>query len=433
VNREGGGPGGGPGDTVDDALRALADALEERAELIARQVEDAYLAEIPEYGGLPPAFAEESYAVSLAGVHGAVAVLRGSSPGSPEEQAEAWAALGRRRARQEFPLYAVVHAFQVGMRVFVEHVAQEAPRFGGLSGPVVARAVGELLDVITNGIARVSEAYTGTRRQLEQLRSRAVDAFFSDLLLGEVEDRDMARAIGAGLAAAPMYAAVVVSLVRDDDPDLTAQDAADAAAAAGRPGSLWGRVGDVGVLIVPVTKAGDASAAAEKLLGIPTAGRRDGQAGLVVTGDARPGLGGVRSSYEDAMNTVSIARRLDLGGHVSRRDVLVPSLLASSGQHSAELQAILAPLIEADRHPGTELLTTLRAFLVAGLSVHKAATALFVHRNTLRARVRRIEQVLDRSIAEHQLMLQLALVAHDLHSPENPQVSPLYFHRRHPT
>lgn len=56
--------------------------------------------------------------------------------------------------------------------------------------------------------------------------------------------------------------------------------------------------------------------------------------------------------------------------------------------------AIVGRLLDADRLGHSDLLRTLEAYLACGGSAAKAATELYVHRNTLRKRVARIEEVL---------------------------------------
>jgi hypothetical protein len=398
VTTWGGGPGGPAAGSVDEALSALADVLEARADAIAAQVEEAYVEEIPEYRGRLAKFQEDSYLVTRAGVVGAAAVLRDTVP-PREQRVTEWRAFGRRRAQQDFPLSAVVHAFQVGVRVFIEHVAEEAPRFGGLSGAVVLRAVSDLMDVVTDGVACVSEAYEAARQEAEAGRRRAVDAFFSDLVLGMLSENDSARATAMGLDPAPSYAAFATPLGADEDLESMRQATGD--------GCLWGRVGNVAVMITPLpaTAVDDVATIAARMFA---------PSRLVAGGERGAGLAGVRTSYEDALQALEMARRLGLSGTVTRRDVLVPGLLAASPFHAAELAGLLEPLVEADRHGEARLLPTLRAYLANGMSAYKAAAALFVHRNTLRARLRRIEQLLGAPIVEIHLALQLGLLAHDL-------------------
>lgn len=392
--------------SVDEALSALADVIETRADAIAHQVEDAYRIEIADYRRRMDEFEEDSYAVTLAGVIGAIAVLRGR-PVPLDERVRQSRAFGRRRARQDFPLSAVVHGFQVGVRIFVEHVAAEAPRFGGLSGPVVLKAVGDLMEVVTSSVAAVSEGYEAARRDLAADRRRAVDAFFSDLVLGVVTDAHVARASAMGLAPASAYVAFATTVGAESLDDLIETRC---------PGCLGGRVGDVIIVIAPVDSPEDVGPRAAALF--PEQDR------LVAIGGPRSGLAGVRAGYEDALQTFELARRLGLSGRVSRREVLVPGLLASTPEYATELTSLIEPLVKADGRGEARLVPTLRSYLASGLSPYKTAAALFVHRNTLRARLRRIEQLLGAPIIEMHLALQLALLAHDLDLPASSREIP---------
>jgi hypothetical protein len=58
--------------------------------------------------------------------------------------------------------------------------------------------------------------------------------------------------------------------------------------------------------------------------------------------------------------------------------------------------AVLDPLLAYDRDHGTELVATLEAFLACSGSWSKAAEAMFIHVNSLRYRIRRIEELTGR-------------------------------------
>ena len=73
--------------------------------------------------------------------------------------------------------------------------------------------------------------------------------------------------------------------------------------------------------------------------------------------------------------------------------------------------ALLDPLVAYDRDHGTELVATLEAFLACSGSWSRAAEAMFIHVNSLRYRIRRIEELTGRdprSLAD-QAALLLAL------------------------
>jgi DNA-binding PucR family transcriptional regulator len=77
---------------------------------------------------------------------------------------------------------------------------------------------------------------------------------------------------------------------------------------------------------------------------------------------------------------------------LGRRYQVLDSLPDQQLQDLAD--AVVGRLAEVDREGHSELLKTLEAYLACGGAVAEAATQLYVHRNTLRKRVARIEEAL---------------------------------------
>lgn len=77
--------------------------------------------------------------------------------------------------------------------------------------------------------------------------------------------------------------------------------------------------------------------------------------------------------------------------------------------------ALLTPLLAYDRDHGTELVSTLQVFLACSGSWSKAAEAMFIHVNSLRYRIRRIQELTGRDprSMEDQAALLLALRIRD--------------------
>lgn len=75
--------------------------------------------------------------------------------------------------------------------------------------------------------------------------------------------------------------------------------------------------------------------------------------------------------------------------------------------------SILGPLADDERHD--DLVRTLEAYLRSHGSVNSVARALYLHRNTVRARLRRIARITghDLSDADARLALRLALLGRD--------------------
>jgi hypothetical protein len=87
-------------------------------------------------------------------------------------------------------------------------------------------------------------------------------------------------------------------------------------------------------------------------------------------------------------------------------------LAAVPGEAQRAFRAsLLAPLLDYDREHGTELVRTLRVFLDCSGSWTKAADGMFVHVNSLRYRIRRVEELTGRDLGSlaDQAALLLAL------------------------
>jgi DNA-binding PucR family transcriptional regulator len=127
-------------------------------------------------------------------------------------------------------------------------------------------------------------------------------------------------------------------------------------------------------------------------------------------GRAHPGAEGIGRSLGEAADAARLAQGRPESGrfmHVDRLG-LAQLLLAWTRTDTFQpaAQSLLAPLADASG----ELLATLSAFLDAESSVTETAAVLGVHRNTVTARIARIESTLgvDLSVPDDRLALHLA-------------------------
>lgn len=127
----------------------------------------------------------------------------------------------------------------------------------------------------------------------------------------------------------------------------------------------------------------------------------------------------LRESYREAMHARSIAERLAEPNPLYFGNLSVYRLLFQL-EDSPELESfcrdLLGPLIEYDRTQNTRLLETLSAYFAHQTNLSRTATALYVHRNTLLYRMRRIAEIThwDLNDPETRLAVQLALRAYRL-------------------
>jgi hypothetical protein len=138
--------------------------------------------------------------------------------------------------------------------------------------------------------------------------------------------------------------------------------------------------------------------------------------------EAHRGLPGIGHGLREAGDATTIATLLgDQGNVVLYRDTgayrYLIDLLDSGGPHD-HLRVAVDRIVSYDRERGSRLLLTLDEYLSQGRSVAAAARALFIHTNTLRQRLERIETLTELSLeGEDLLALQLAVKLARVRSP----------------
>jgi DNA-binding PucR family transcriptional regulator len=150
---------------------------------------------------------------------------------------------------------------------------------------------------------------------------------------------------------------------------------------------------------------------AEEEEGTPSAG---GEAGHGAGGDGWT-VAGVGRALAQARQARRVAALL--GGGVRVVDAAglgsVELLLATAPAEARQAfrASLLSPLLDYDADHGTELVRTLRVFLDCSGSWTRAAEAMFVHVNSLRYRMRRVEELTGRDLGSlaDQAALLLAL------------------------
>jgi purine catabolism regulator len=182
---------------------------------------------------------------------------------------------------------------------------------------------------------------------------------------------------------------------------------------------LWRLRHNQAEIIRPVTDAAEARDVASTLFADFSHRLPDGS-GFVVSmgvGRVRTGPTGIRQSHQEARQALTLGRRIDGPGHLTRFDDLGVYRLLFAAQALPELRAFhdeaLGPLIAYDRAHGADLLRTLEAFFAARCGPKEAASLLGVHRNTVLYRLDRVRELtgLDLDDANVRLRLHLALCA----------------------
>jgi PucR family transcriptional regulator, purine catabolism regulatory protein len=130
-------------------------------------------------------------------------------------------------------------------------------------------------------------------------------------------------------------------------------------------------------------------------------------------GRPKPGIGGVRASYREAEQALTMGTRLFGAGRVVGFGDLGLYRLLYALQGHTELREFyddqVRPLLEYDRRTGAGLMQTLEAFFRCHGSPTEMAHALHLHRNTVLYRLRRIEEIGRLRLDDPEVRLNLHL------------------------
>ena len=120
--------------------------------------------------------------------------------------------------------------------------------------------------------------------------------------------------------------------------------------------------------------------------------------------------------YRETCELMEISRKTRGPGQIAVKEELdVYRLLYRCGpqkEMSVFCRDILGPLLEEGGEDGAELLHTLDGFLRVGAVVRSAAQSLFIHENTLRYRLKKIEDILGMDLKNPSHRFRLAIALH---------------------
>ncbi|MFJ9405494.1 PucR family transcriptional regulator [Streptomyces sp. NPDC101393] len=281
---------------------------------------------------------------------------------------------------------------------------------------------------------------TERSRSLQEAEQRLGAAVLKMLLAGEPDHaRAVAGRLYGGLLDAPFRVVVAEPVAADDDPSAAQPAAAGSAestatldaladamdSAAARTGEAVLAVPDPGRLVVLVVDGGAAAeacaahaAVAEARAGTPPRSRgRSARAeagrtgtGLAVGMSAPTGPTAAANAYRQAEQALSVARRRGRA-LVEHEDVAAGSVLPLLADDAVRAFAdgLLRSLRDHDATGRGDLVASLRAWLSRHGQWDAAAADLGVHRHTLRYRMRRVEEILGRSLDDADVRMELWL------------------------
>lgn len=340
---------------------------------------------------------------------------------APQQESLLALALAGRVSAQEFAARAAsagypVHAPQVlcafsflpenaGGRA-VEELTRETAQ--ALTAALSARALPFLSCSSLNQIYLLFAAADGMGKKAAGARQAASTA--------EVSAAGMAGNAGAARQAAGASAAGMARQAAGDAAEKAgaAQHAA-APAGAQRQAAEASAPGDAPSARAEVSASAEVKAAAEAVLAelYSLAHARIKREECCAGATLAPALGDIIILYHEARTALDIARgqHLHTAPYVYEHGGLAELIVGSSmTEHFRSFaNGLLAPLAAQDARSHGRLMETLAAFVAANGNVLHAAEQLYIHRNTLKYRLRQIEKALGGSLDDPDLRLKLQL------------------------
>ncbi|MEU7281898.1 helix-turn-helix domain-containing protein [Streptomyces sp. NPDC045431] len=275
----------------------------------------------------------------------------------------------------------------IGLRLLVRaHLATAQDVRAELRGP----AADHLLAAVAQAVDAFAEGHERAQRMAIRQQEAMRREFIDDLLHGRSDPGRLAERAGRfGLLLSHAHAVAVAEGPEpyDDGYPVTR----------GVESSLTARFGDRRILLT--TKDGRLICIAPgdqaEVLGFfakQAYAATDG--GRVAIGRAHPGVGGVVHSYEEALNALDLAARMQLEDPVLHAaDLLVYPVLARDRQAMADLvRTVLGPLQQA-RGGAQPLIDTLVAYFDTGCVAAEAARRLSLSVRAMTYRLERIHRL----------------------------------------
>ncbi|MFE2011166.1 PucR family transcriptional regulator [Streptomyces sp. NPDC059491] len=294
---------------------------------------------------------------------------------------------GRARARQGVPLADTLHAYRIGAELLWAEILEEART--EVSADVLLSESTRFWASFGLYAEATAEAYREKAAELtsrgQARRSTLVEALFS----GIITDRTLweaARELGL-----PEHGPYAVAVAEAGAPGEEPLSGAETALRQEELPSVWRLLPDQQLA----------------LIALPTATAETACLRVLRRAHARVGFSPRFQALQDTPQALRFAR-LALAGLRSGRtgvarfdDNPLAMVVAAAPAEAAHLvEAVLQPVIDLPAPERSRLLTTLEHWFTAAGSAGAAAQSLFVHPNTVRYRLRRVEELTGRSLTD---------------------------------
>ena len=309
---------------------------------------------------------------------------------------------GRIRAEQGVPLADTLHAYRLGFELLWSEVLSEARAHPEVTDADLVAGSAETWALFGRYAEAVAASYREATvelaRQCGARRSALVEALITGAVADQVGLSDFASRLGL-----PDRGPYVVAAAAVPTPGVDPLPGIESALRAIRVASCWQLRPDLQVGIIALA---DGAAETECLRTLRCLG-------------ARVGVSPRFEALRDAPQALRFARLAldgmpgDAPGVARFDDRPLAMLIAAAPDEAARLvKTALGPMLELPELERARLVETLEHWFAEGGSAAEAARLLCVHPNTVRYRLRRIEELTGRSLTDPAALCDLGTALH---------------------
>ena len=392
----------------DVEIASLADSLLARVPELTEQLVARILEQVDIYGSGGPIGVDDLRASCRANLEFMCRQLAHPGPldlSAPRET-------GRRRAQQGAPLAAIQTSYRIAFRLLWDSVVAEAKRTGTVSNEALVGVASEVWALIDAYTTALGSAYRDEMAEQMLRRDQERSAFVEALLGGRITDTatlwEAADLLGLPYQGAfAVVAGEVPALARQALPDIENRLRARGI------GSAWRLLPDVHVGVVSLRIEDALEQLLESVRGMAK---------------ARVGVSPVFTRLDETPSALHLARVAMASAVPGRAGVILfddeplPVLVVSAPTTAYRItRVVLGRLLELPRGEQELLLETLAVFFTAGGATNEVARQLYCHPNTVRHRLRRIEQKTGRSLDDPRAAAELCIALEALRRlPDDP-------------
>ncbi|MFI1073584.1 PucR family transcriptional regulator [Streptomyces puniciscabiei] len=390
-------------------IAPVATALLGRAQELGARMARRIRAEVTYYGAQGPVALEELTASCRRNTELVFGQLANGCTAGMDPAEET----GRRAAREGAPLGELLHAYRVGSEFLWSELAAEARAARAVTADTIVSLAAWW---VNEGLAAAaSDAYRETASELllqrDRERSVLVEALFTGVLTDRTTLWEAADALGL-----PTEGPFVVVAAAVPAPGREALPGIEPRLQAERIRSAWRLLPDLHIGVTAV-RGPDGEDAVLRVLGGFT--------------PARVGISPAYDALRDTPRALRYARlalaRLPAGapGLVRFDDSPLALLVAANVDDATRIaDTVFARVLELPPEERHRLLDTLEQWYDSGGSAADTARRLYCHRNTVRYRLRRLEELTGRSLQDPRAVAEISVALHALRllppTPEQP-------------